>query len=199
MPHIDYFLATLSPNVYLAGLRLEEIAAKHGATITYKPVDLNAVFARTGGLALGERHESRKALRLQELRRQAAKHGVPINLSPAFFPTNPAPSAYAVIAAQLAGGGDVGRLVHGLATACWAEDRDVADDAVIKSCLTAAGFDPSLSDSGLLAGAEIYASNLEEAVSCGAFGGPFFITDTDERFWGQDKLGDLDLHLAGKI
>ena len=40
MPHIDYYFATISPYTYLAGMRLEEIAAKDGATITYKPVDI---------------------------------------------------------------------------------------------------------------------------------------------------------------
>ena len=34
MAHIDYFFSTLSPYAYLAGTRLEEVAAKHGATIT---------------------------------------------------------------------------------------------------------------------------------------------------------------------
>ena len=46
--------------------------------------------------------------------------------------------------------------------------------------------------------AETYAANLEEAVSRGVFGVPFFITG-EERFWGQDRLEDLDLHLAGKL
>lgn len=32
----------------------------------------------------------------------------------------------------------------------------------------------------------------------GVFGAPFYIVG-DERFWGQDRLGDLDLHLAGKL
>ncbi len=46
-------LPQFRPYVYLAGDRLEAIAAKHGATITYKPVDAVALFARTGGLATG--------------------------------------------------------------------------------------------------------------------------------------------------
>jgi len=33
----------------------------------------------------------------------------------------------------------------------------------------------------------------------GAFGAPFFITDTDERFWGEDRLDDLDAYLAGNL
>ena len=36
-------------------------------------------------------------------------------------------------------------------------------------------------------------------VDKGVFGAPFYIVDGDHRFWGQDKLEDLDLHLSGKL
>ncbi|WP_413719593.1 2-hydroxychromene-2-carboxylate isomerase [Silicimonas sp. MF1-12-2] len=199
MPHIDYYLATISPNCYLAGTRPTEIAAKHGATISYKPLDIMALFARTGGVPPGQRHPSRQEYRLIEIGRCAKELGMPVNVKPAHFPTNPAPSSYALIAAQKAGGGDLGALVAGITRACWAEEKDVADDAVIKGCLEAAGFDPSLADSGLLAGAMVYEQNLEDAVSAGVFGVPFFITDDGARFWGQDRLTQLDRHLGGEL
>ncbi len=199
MAHIDYFFSTVSPFTYLAGTGLETSAARHGATITYKPVDVVALFGRTGGTPPKDRHPSRQEYRLQELHRQSKKTGLPINVKPAFWPTNPAPSSYAIIAAQSAGGGDLGGLVHSILRACWAEEKDVAQDDVIRACLSGAGFDPGLADSGLLAGAETYAANLEEAVSRGVFGAPFYITDGDERFWGQDRLADLDAHLAGDL
>lgn len=198
MPHIDYYFGMISVFTYLAGTRLEDIAARHGATITYKPIDLGGLFPRSGGVPLPQRHASRQEYRLIEMQRQAKKHGMPINLRPAHWPMNPAPSAYAIISAQAAGGGDVGKLVSSLFRACWAEEKDISDDAVIKDCLEAAGFDPSLADTGLLSGAETYARNLEEAVERGVFGAPFYIVG-EERFWGQDKLVDLDLHLAGKL
>ncbi|MDG1280678.1 MAG: 2-hydroxychromene-2-carboxylate isomerase [Pseudorhodobacter sp.] len=198
MLHIDYYFATISPFTYIAGTRLEEIAAKHGASIHYKPLDVASLFGRTGGLPPKQRHESRQAYRLQEMRRQAAKAGVPINLSPMFWPTNPAPSSYAIIAAQSAGGGDLGALVHGLTRACWADEKNIAEDEVIRAALVAAGFDAGLVDQGMLAGAETYAANLEEAVSRGVFGAPFYIVG-EERFWGQDRLDDLDLHLSGTL
>ena len=199
MPHIDYYFAPISPFTYLAGTRLESIAARHGATITYKPLDIMALFSRTGGLPPKDRHPSRQEYRMQEIRRQAAKLGMPINLKPAFWPANGAPAAYAMIAAQRAGGGDLAALVHSFPRAVWAEDRNIAEGEVIRECLTNAGFDPDLADRGMFTGAEIYEANLEEAVMRGAFGAPFYITDTDERFWGQDRLDDLDLHLAGKL
>lgn len=199
MPHIDYFLTTLSPYAYLAGTRLEEIAARHGATITYKPLDTAALFARTGGTALPQRHVSRQEYRLQELRRQAKKAGLPLDPNPAFWPVNGAPAAYAIIAAQAEGGGDVGSLVHCFGAATWAKGLNIADDAVIQDCLRQAGFDPTLADRGLMIGAETYGANLEEAVMRGVFGVPFYIIDQDERFWGQDRLDDLDAHLAGAL
>jgi 2-hydroxychromene-2-carboxylate isomerase len=198
MPQIDYYFTTISPFTYLAGTRLEEIAARHGATVAYKPLDIMALFARTGGTPPGERHPNRQAYRLQDMRRSAAKAEMPITLKPAHFPTNPAPSSYAIIAAQNAGGGDLGGLVHAILRACWAEEKDVAEDAVIRAALEQNGFDPGLSDSGLLSGAETYAANLEEAVARGVFGSPFYAVG-DELFWGQDRLEDLDLHLAGKL
>lgn len=199
MAHIDYFFATGSSHTYLAGKRLETIAQKHGATITYKPIDLMAVFARTGGTPPRERHVSRQEYRLQDLARQAKKQGLKMDLKSPYGFSNPAPSSYAIIAAQSAGGGDLGELVHSFLRAAWAELRDISDDAVVRDCLQKAGFDPALADSGMLAGAETYAANIEQAVARGVFGAPFYITDDDQRFFGQDRLDDLDLHLAGKL
>ncbi len=197
MARIDYFFSLLSPYTYLAGTRLEAIAAKHGAAVSYRPFDILALFDRIGTLRPADRPQGRKDYRLQDLRRVAAKAGLPITLQPMFWPANAAPASYAVIAAGKAGGGDMGALVHALLRATWAEEKDIADDAVIGACLAAAGFDPALSFTGMLSGAEAYAANLEEAHARGVFGSPFYITDGDERFWGQDRLDDLDLHLAG--
>lgn len=192
---IDYYFATISPFTYLSGTRPAEVAARHGATLVYKPLDIMGLFARTGGTPPRDRHESRQDYRLIEMRRTAEKLGMPINLKPAHWPTNPAPSSYAIIAAARDGSGDVAALVAGLTRACWAEERDIAEDEVIAECLEAAGFDPSLKDKGMMAGAETYARNLEEAVAAGAFGAPFFVAG-GEKFWGQDRIADLDAYLA---
>ncbi|MGC8202020.1 2-hydroxychromene-2-carboxylate isomerase [Aliiroseovarius sp. PTFE2010] len=199
MAHIDYYFVAISPWAYLAGNRLEQLAAKHGATITYKPADFARVFAGTGGKMLNERHPARQDYRLQELRRAQVKTGLPLNIHPAHFPANPAPASYAIIAAQAAGGGDVGALVQNVLRACWAEDKHIADDAVIRDCLSRAGFDPGLADTGLLSGAMTYEANAEEAINKGAFGSPFYIVDGSEKFWGQDRLDDLDAYLAGNL
>lgn len=198
MPHIDYYFATLSPFTYLCANRPQEIATKHGATINYKPLDIMALFARTGGIPPKDRHPNRQEYRLQDMARRAKHVGLPLNPKPAFWPTNGAPSAYAIIATQNAGG-DVGKLVHAFGAACWAQDRDISQDDTVRDCLTQAGFDPALADKDMMTSADTFARNLEEAVTAGAFGAPFFITDTNERFWGEDRLDDLDAYLSGTL
>ncbi|TBN43934.1 2-hydroxychromene-2-carboxylate isomerase [Paracoccus subflavus] len=197
MAHIDYYFGTISPWAYLAGDRLERIAERHRATIAYKPLDILQLFDRTGGVRPADRHPSRMEYRAQELPRWADHLGMPLNLKPAHWPVNMAPSSYAIIAAQKAGGGNPGGLVQGFLRAVWAEDRDISDDGVIRSILSEHGFDPALADSGLFVGAETYGRNLEQAVEAGVFGSPFYVVrETGQKFWGQDRLEFLDKHLS---
>ena len=49
---------------------------------------------------MAQRHPARLEYRAQELPRQAKKSGLPFNFKPAHWPTNAAPSSYAIIAAQ---------------------------------------------------------------------------------------------------
>lgn len=204
MPHqIDYYFTTISPFTYLAGDRLERIAAEHGAIIHYKPVDLMKVFAATGGVPLPQRGPARQEYRLMELARAAKRTGMELTLRPAFHPTNAAPSCYAIIAAARAraetGQGDTGLLCRLLLRACFAEEKNLAEDEVIRDCLIRAGFDAALADSGLLTGAQLFEKYTEEAIAAGVFGAPFYIVDGQERFWGQDRLDDLAAHLNGTL
>ncbi len=195
MTQIDYYLSPISPWTHMAGTRPAEIARAAGVALCYKPVDPTALFQRTGGKVLADRHETRKAYRLQELARWSERLKLPLKLQPAFYPTNPAPAAYAIIAAQEAGGGDMAQLVTGLTRACWEEDRNIAEDDVIRDCLAAAGYATDLAFSGMLQGAEIYPRNLEEAVAAGVFGVPFFKVG-EASFWGQDRLDFLAEHVG---
>ena len=197
MAQIDYFFTVMSPWCYLAGDRLEAIAARQGATIRYVALDGPALFPRTGGQVLAERHESRKAYRLQELARWSKRLGMKLDLQPMFFPVNPAPASYAIIAAAAAGGGDLGALVRAFPRAVWAEGRNIAEDEVVKAILAETGFDPAVADRGMFMAAAGYTRNLDEAVARGVFGLPFYIVG-EERFWGQDRLDLLEEHLAGR-
>lgn len=195
MSRLDFYFSTVSPYTYLALPRFRALVEDRGLEVAWKPFDIGALFGRTGGTPVGERHPSRQAYRLADLARQGKRAGRPINVRPAFFPTNPAPSSYAIIAAAKAGGGDMFALVSGVLAACWAGEQNIAEDDVVRTALSDAGFDPGLADSGLFTGAEVYGRNLEDAVQAGVFGAPSFVAPDGALFWGQDRLDDLADHL----
>ncbi len=195
MLRIDCFISPVSSYSYLASRDFPALAARHGAEVVYRPVDMAGLYARTGGRPVAERHPSRQEYRLQDLRRRSERLGLKMNLRPMFAGANAAPASYAIIAAQKAGGGDLHGLVGGILRAVWAEERDISDLDVIAALLAAHGFDPGVADRYMLAAAETYAANLEDAVLRGVFGAPFYLVG-EQRFWGQDRLEDLDAFLS---
>ena len=194
---IDYFFTPVSPFTYMGHDRFVAIAAKHGATINVKPVDLGKVFAVSGGLPLKQRAAQRQAYRIFELKRWSGLLGLPLNLQPKFFPV-PADLASKWIVAALEQGPDAGlKLAGALMRAVWAEDRNVSDADTLASIAREQGFDAAaLADR---AGAEAigsrYATLTQEAIDRQVFGAPTFIY-RDEPFWGQDRLDFLDRSLA---
>ena len=90
--------------------------------------------------------------------------------------------------------GDVGKAARALMRALWAEQKDIADTGVIAAALAEAGFSADVLADGVSAGAT-YVANTEEAVRKGVFGSPFYIVG-EQRFWGQDRLDDLEDLLA---
>ncbi len=201
MPHIDYYFFNFVA-IYVFG-RVNDFEGRFWwVTVHLLPINhwtLYPFLNRTGGILPKDRHINRIEYRKQELVRQAEKFDLPFNINPAFWPTNAAPSSYAIIAAQNAGDGNLGMLVFSILRAVWAEEKDISQDDVIQASLREAGFDPALSESGLLVGAETYAANLEEAIDKGVFGSPFYIVEDNQRFWGQDKIEDLNQHLSEKF
>lgn len=203
MRQIECYFSVMSPYCYLAMPQLAQIAAARGAGVIYKPLHFGTLAARMGSGLMVDASPARKAWYDQDLARQAAKRGLPISARPAFWPANSAPASYAILSAQNAGGnaggnvggGDLHGLVQALCAAVWAQDRNIADEDVVWEIMAEHGFDPAIADRGMFAAADIYARNTEDAVANGVFGVPFMIAG-EARFWGQDRLDDLDMYLG---
>ncbi len=177
--------------------RFVAIAAKHGAAINVKPVDLGKVFAVSGGLPLKQRAAQRQAYRLFELKRWSALLGLPLNLQPKFFPVPADLASKWIIAAQELGPDAGLRLAGALMRAVWAEERNVSDADTLASIAGEQGLDAAAL--GARAGADEigsrYQALTQEAIDRQVFGAPTFIY-RDEPFWGQDRLDFLDRSLA---
>lgn len=189
---IDYYFALPSPWTYLGGERLIAIAAKTGATIAYKPIDVGRVFGAAGTLHLKDRLKARQAYRLVELRRWRARLGIPLNLEPRYFPVDQRLGACMVVAARQAGH-DPGPLANALMRAVWVEDRNIADPAVCEAVAEALGYvGPTLRAAAETVEVQAeFDANTEEAIRRQVFGLPAYVFK-DEMFWGQDRLDFLE-------
>ena len=188
---IVYYFWTISDWAYFGGERLEELAQQNGVTIDYRPIDLPKVYARTGGILLGQRSKQRQDYRIAELKRWKARLGMPLNIEPKYFPVDQDPSSRLIVAAKQAGL-PLGPLTNAIMRGMWANERNIADETTLKEIAS-----PLVPDVETLmtlsktpqVQAE-YERYTEQAPSDGVFGSPFYLYD-GEVFWGQDRLDFL--------
>jgi len=196
---IDYYFSPSSPWTYLGHARFLALAARHGARVNVRPVDLTTrVFPVSGGLPVKQRAPQRQAYRLVELRRWSAYLGVPLNPQPRFVPVATSAASRMIIAADIAQGAAAalelaGRIMAGV----WAEERDIADPQTLIVMAVAAGLDGAALSrrSGEREIESLFEDYTREAIARNVFGAPFYLY-RDEPFWGQDRLDFLDRALA---
>ena len=189
---IDYYFYSASPFTYLGHDAICAVAERHGAALAYKPVDLFGVWEVSGAVPPPKRPAVRQRYRLAELERVADYRDLPINIKPAHWPVD-ATLADLSIVAVTAQGGDAGGYMGSLFKACWAEDRNIADEALLGELLTAAGHDAAaaLDFAKSDAAKETRANNTAEAIAADAVGVPAYVLN-GEVFWGQDRVEYLE-------
>ena len=197
-PTVDYFFATVSPWAYLGHARFVAMAAAAGAVVRVKPMDLGEIFPLSGGLPLAKRAPQRQAYRLVELKRFSDWLGIPLIPQPAHFPVSGTESAQLIVATDLALGSAAAMDLAGrVGAACWAQQRNLADAAVLRTLLDEAGLPATLMDQAATPEvAARYAGYTQEAKALGIFGAPSYVID-GEIFWGQDRLDFVGRRLAG--
>ena len=192
---IDFYFDFSSPYGYFAATRIEDIAARHNRTVTWRPILLGAVFKVTGqqplaGIPLKGGYMAR------DLDRTSRLLGVPFRL-PSKFPistTAPARAFYAVSANDPALAKQLARALY---DAYFVEDRDISSPEVTVEIASKLGVHRedlarSLNDNRIK---DRLRGEVDAAVGCGVFGSPFIVID-GEPFWGSDRLEQVEKWLA---
>jgi 2-hydroxychromene-2-carboxylate isomerase len=198
MIELQCFYTLSSPWACFAGPRLQDIVRRHHARLVLKPYDFQAIVPRTGGVPIRTRPQPRRDYHARELDRWRRYLGMPLNLTPRFYPMeNPPegwnkPAGWMVIAAQERGL-DALRLSQALLRALWAEERDISVAEVRRAVAEENGMDGAALLAAETSGTvqALYRSYSEEAERLGVFGAPTFIVD-GELYWGQDRLDFVD-------
>jgi 2-hydroxychromene-2-carboxylate isomerase len=143
----------------------------------------------SGGLPLGQRAPQRQAYRLVDLARFSSQLKIPLHLKPKFFPVAGDDAARLIIAVNQQDGADAAmRLCGAVFAAVWAQERNIADAAVLGQLLAETGLAAErLAQSRSDAVQRQYEANTAQAIAIGVFGAPSYVID-GEIFWGQDRL-----------
>ena len=195
---VDYYFAPQSPWAYLGHQRLAEIVQRTGAAVRVMPIDLGGkVFPISGGLPLGQRAPQRQAYRLVELQRYSEFLNVPLNLKPKYFPVGGDDAARLIIAADLAHGAAAAMAIAGgILAACWAQERNMADDKVLAELLHEQNLSANLLEQSHSQAVQVrYDTYTQAAIDAGVFGAPSYVVE-GEIFWGQDRLDFVERALA---
>ena len=188
-PVVEFWFEFASTYSSLPVMRSERAAQAAGVDIAWKPFLLGPVF-----LALGWNdspfniYPPKGRYMWRDLERLAAKEGLPFQ-RPSRFPRN------GLLAARVAlvgvEDGWVAPFARAVMTANFAEDREIAEPAVIEDLLATL----ALPVEEVMARAQLDANKLalraqtERAAELGLFGAPSFRVG-DELFWGNDRLED---------
>jgi 2-hydroxychromene-2-carboxylate isomerase len=192
---IEFWFDFSSSYAYFASLEIEDLAARHGREVLWRPFMLGTAFQVTGARGLSSTplkrdyalHDWRRIARLRGVSFQLPPHHPSVAVPPmrVFYhlertrPDMAVAFAKAVFAAYYRGG------------------TDTADPEAVKAIGQGLGLDPD--DLGrAMADPEIKAlakARSEEAVARGVFGSPWMFVD-GEPFWGWDRLPMIDLWLS---
>ena len=187
---LDFWFEFASSYSYLSVMRIEPLARDAGVTINWRPFLLGPVF-----LSLGWNdspfniYPPKGRYMWRDLARLAVRYRLPLRM-PSQFPRNGLLAArVAILGADKPWIGDFARAAM---SANFADDRDIADPAVIHAILTRLGLpaDALLADATGEPNKLALRRQTERAGELGLFGAPSFITPDGELFWGNDRLDD---------
>ena len=192
---IDFYFDFSSPYGYFAATKIEELAAKHGRAVTWRPILLGAVFKLNGQQPLTT-IPLKGSYAAHDLARSARLFNVPFKLPTKFPVSGTAPSrAFYWLGDRDPAGAK--KLALALYHAYFVEGRDISNPEVTGNVAAKLGMDKAALAQALNDAAvkERLKSEVDAAIERGVFGSPYIVVD-GEPFWGSDRLEQVDRWLA---
>jgi 2-hydroxychromene-2-carboxylate isomerase len=190
---IEFFFDFASPYAYLAHVRLPDIAARFGCSISYRPVDLPEVKRAAGNIGPSTHFlPARSRYIRQDSARWAQRYGVPI-VQPANLESDRLNrGAFLAI-----GRGVATDYVNAVGRRVWAEGGAMNDEALLAQVAADMGWEPRefLLYTTSEAAAACHRAAIEVARERGVFGVPIFVVD-DQLWWGNDRLPFVETYLS---
>ena len=189
---IDFYFSFISLYTYIGYEAFQALVQKYDLEVTYKPIDLHAIFTAGGGLPVSKRPPQRQAYRFVEMQRWAIARNIPLVLKPKHHPSNPE-IGHRMLLAAMSNGEDIRQFVGNALKILWVDDLNIEDPQVMVAAANRSDLDGhALLEQSKDPSIQLQIDRLtQEGVDRQVFGTPFFFYE-DEPFWGQDRLNMLE-------
>jgi len=192
---VDFYFDFSSPYSYLAAESIDDMAARHGHQVNWRPMMLGVIFKATGSAPLTEQHPWRASYAVMDFRRSAEMAGVPFRY-PSRFPQASHNAGRVLLWLQATAPEKARPFALAVFRSLFVHDGDIqsADNlagigrvlGIDEAGLRAAIQDPAIKQ-------KLAAAN-DAAQSRHVFGAPTFFVGT-EQFWGHDRMPHLERRL----
>ena len=192
---IDFYFDFSSPYAYLASEKIDDLAAKYGRKVKWRPILLGPAFKTTGSAPLTEIPVKGDYSR-HDFARSARFIGLPFRM-PDRFPLATQVAARAYYWLHERDCGQARAFAHAVFRALFVHNQDVSQAALVLELAAAQGAD-TVALAEALQGDALKARLRAEgdgALARGVFGAPFIFVDK-EAFWGADRLPQIEKWLA---
>lgn len=192
---IEFYFDFSSPYAYLASELIDDLAAKYGRSVDWRPIMMGAAFQKTGLPPLIDVPLKGEYSR-RDFSRSARFLGLPF-VQPAKFPIATLAAARAYYWLHDQDSARARRFAHAVFRAYWVNGRDISDLAVVQEIAAGLAIDQNAL-AVAVARPEIKERLKTEtagAIAKGLFGVPYILVD-GEVFWGVDRLPQIEKWLA---
>lgn len=188
---IDFYFDFSSPYGYIAATRIDEIAARHGREVAWRPILLGVVFKTTGMGPLPS-VPLKGAYSLRDFERSARLYGVAFKM-PVAFPFNAITPSRMFYWLEGRDRGLARRFGLAAFQAAFPGQQDITKAEVCADIAANLGVkrEEALAAPNDPAVKERLRVEVEKGIAAGVFGSPFIVVD-GEPFWGADRLDQVD-------
>jgi len=192
---IDFYFDYSSPYGYFAAMKIDDLAAKNGRSVNWKPILLGAVFKVTGGQPL-PMLPLKGPYALRDILRSARFHGLPYQ-QPSKFPVATQAPARAFYWVNDRDPALAKKLAQALYQAYFVQDLDISSPEITADVAATLGLqrDEVLAALNDAAVKDRLKNEVDAAIKLGVFGSPYIVVD-GEPFWGIDRFDQIEHWLA---
>lgn len=186
---IEFFFDCSSPWTWLGFESIQPLAADLGVAVTWRPILVGGVFNAVNASVYAQRANpvpAKGRYMVKDLRDWARHQGLDIRFPPSVFPVN---SVKAMRACCWLGQ-DCVPFARAAFHAYWTQDRDISDDAVLRTVAGGAGVDTDamFAAIGEAAVKAQLRANTDELIARGGFGSPTIFVGGDDMYFGNDRM-----------